>query len=144
MVLIALAVSVADALTKAWARHALATHAVHVLGPLSLRLSYNAGASFSVDQSGPFVVSLVTALVALGVVVVGLRAAPGASTWGFGLLLGGGVANVLDRLAATPHRVTDFIALSSFSVFNGADVAITAGFIVLLVRALRGGRLLVR
>jgi hypothetical protein len=38
------------------------------------------------------------------------------------------VANVLDRLAATPHEVTDFIALGSFPVFNAADVSITAGF----------------
>jgi signal peptidase II len=59
-------------------------------------------------------------------------------------LLGGGLANVVDRVVASPHRVTDFIAVGSFPVFNLADVAVTAGFIVLLVAALRGGKLLVR
>jgi lipoprotein signal peptidase len=54
------------------------------------------------------------------------------------------LANVIDRLAAHPHQVTDFIALGSFPVFDLADVAITAGFVVLLVCVLRGERLLVR
>ena len=57
-------------------------------------------------------------------------------------MLGGGVANIVDRLSANPHQVTDFIALGSFPVFNLADVAITAGFITLLVAALSGERLL--
>jgi signal peptidase II len=63
---------------------------------------------------------------------------------GFGLLLGGGLANVVDRLVASPHRVTDFIAVSSFPVFNLADVAITLGFVILMVAALRGEPLLAR
>jgi lipoprotein signal peptidase len=40
--------------------------------------------------------------------------------------------------------VTDFIAVSSFPVFNLADVSITLGFIVLMVVALRGEQLLGR
>jgi signal peptidase II len=139
---ITLAVTAIDALTKVWARHALAKHAVHVGGAIWLRLTYNAGVSFSFNQSGPFLTSVVTVLVALVVLVVGLNAHRGVPAIGFGLLLGGGVANVVDRLAATPHRVTDFIAVSSFPVFNLADVSITAGFITLLVAALSGEKLL--
>jgi len=60
------------------------------------------------------------------------------------LLIGGGVANVIDRLAASPHEVTDFIAVGSFPVFNAADAAITLGFIVLMVAAISGERLLAR
>jgi signal peptidase II len=56
--------------------------------------------------------------------------------------LGGGVANVVDRLSAHPRQVTDFIAVSSFPVFNLADVSITAGFITLLVAAIQGEKLL--
>ena len=139
---ITLAVTAIDAFTKVWARHALAKHAVHVGGAIWLRLTYNAGVSFSFNQSGPFLTSVVTVLVALVVLVVGLNAHRGVPAIGFGLLLGGGVANVVDRLAATPHRVTDFIAVSSFPVFNLADVSITAGFITLLVAALSGEKLL--
>jgi signal peptidase II len=115
-----------------------------VVGFVWWRLQYNAGVSFSIDRSGPLVATIVTVLVALAVVAVGVRARHGAPTLGFGLLIGGGLANVIDRLAATPHRVTDFVAVSSFPVFNLADVAITAGFVVLLGAALRGDKLVAR
>jgi signal peptidase II len=144
VIVVALVVSAVDAITKAWARHALATHAVHVGGAIWLRLQYNSGISFSINQSGPLVTTVLTVIVALVVVAVGLRAARGAPAVGFGLLLGGGVANVIDRLAANPHQVTDYIALGSFPVFNLADAAITAGFLVLIVAALRGEKMMAR
>ncbi|HVA71199.1 MAG TPA: signal peptidase II [Acidimicrobiales bacterium] len=144
VIAVALVVTVLDSLTKVWARRALATHAVHVVGFVWWRLQYNAGVSFSIDRSGPLVATIATVLVALAVVAVGVRARRGAPALGFGLLIGGGLANVIDRLAATPHRVTDFIAVSSFPVFNLADAAITVGFVVLLVAALRGDKLVAR
>jgi signal peptidase II len=144
VIVVALVVTALDALTKAWARHALADHPVHVAGAIWLRLRYNAGVSFSVNSSGRFVTTVVTVAVALVVVVVGVRARPGAPAIGFGLLIGGGLANVVDRLAATPHEVTDFVALASLPVFNLADASITAGFIVLVVVALRGEALTAR
>lgn len=142
--LTALAVAVLDAVTKAWARHSLSGHPHHVLGPLWLRLQYNTGISFSLNSSGPLVTTVATVAIAVGVVLVGLNARRGLPTAGFGLLIGGGVANVVDRLAASPHEVTDFIAVSSLPVFNLADVAITAGFVLLILAALRGDRLVGR
>lgn len=142
VIVIALVVTAIDALSKVWARHALAAHAIHVGGTIWLRLQYNSGISFSFNQSRTLVTTIATVIVAVVVVVVGLRARRGLSATGFGLLIGGGVANIVDRLSATPHRVTDFVALGSFPVFNLADVAITAGFITLLVAALTGERLL--
>lgn len=144
VVALAALVTALDAATKAWARHALAHRSLHVLGPVWLRLRFNSGVSFSVASSGPLVVTVVTALVAVAVVAVGLRARRGWPTVGFGLLLGGGVANLVDRLAATPHVVTDFVAVGAFPVFNLADACITVGFAVLLVVALTGGRLVAR
>jgi signal peptidase II len=144
VVAVALGVTIGDALTKYWARHALAHHARHVVGPLWLRLTYNSGISFSINSSGPLVTTIATLVIAVVVVLVGLNANAGLAAVGFGLLIGGGVANVIDRLAANPHQVTDFIAVSSFPVFNVADVAITVGFVVLIVAALRGDRLLGR
>ena len=143
VVIVTLVVSAADAATKAWARHAL-HHPMHVAGLVWLRLQYNSGISFSINNAGPVMTTVATIAVATIVVAVGLNAAPGAPAVGFGLLIGGGVANVLDRLAASPHQVTDFVALGSFPVFNLADVAITAGFITLVVAALSGERLLGR
>jgi signal peptidase II len=142
VIVIALVVTAIDALSKVWVRHALATHAVHVGGAIWLRLQYNSGISFSFNASRSLLTTIVTVIVAVVVVAVGLRARRGLPTIGFGLLLGGGVANIIDRLTASPHQVTDFIALGSFPVFNLADVAITAGFIALLVAALTGEKLL--
>lgn len=144
VVVLSLLVTAVDAASKAWARSSLATHAVHVVGFVWLRLQFNSGISFSINQSGPLFTTVATVVVALAVIVIGLRAQPGLPGAGFGLLLGGGLANVIDRLAAHPHQVTDFIALGSFPVFNLADVAITAGFVVLVACAFRGERLLVR
>ena len=47
-----------------------------------------------------------------------------------GLLLGGAVGNVLDRVRA--GSVTDFIKLPAWPAFNVADVAITFGVLALL------------
>ncbi len=144
VVVVAVGVTAIDAVAKYWARHALAHHAVHVGGAVWLRLRYNSGISFSLNSSGPLVTSIVTVAVALVVVAVGLNAASGTPAVGFGLLIGGGLANVVDRLSASPHQVTDFVALGSFPVFNTADVAITAGFITLVVASLSGEKLLAR
>lgn len=141
---VALVVIALDAVTKAWARHTLVTRSIHLIGGAWLRLQYNAGISFSINQSGPLVTTIITAVIVLAVVVVGLRANAGAPAVGFGLLLGGGVANLVDRLSTVSHRVTDFVSLGSFPVFNLADTSITIGFIVLFVAALRGERLLKR
>lgn len=142
VITVTLVVTAIDAVTKAWARRSLALHAVHLGGAVWLRLQFNSGISFSINRAGPLVTTVLTVLIAIAVVVVGLMAQRGVPAGGFGLLLGGGVANVIDRVSANPHRVTDFIALGSFPVFNLADVAITVGFLTLLVAALRGERLL--
>jgi signal peptidase II len=144
VIAVALAVTVVDAATKFWARHTLAGHPEHLAGVFWFRLQYNSGVSFSINSSGPLVTTIATVAVAVIVVLVGINANHGALAIGFGLLLGGGLANVIDRLAASPHQVTDFIAVSTFPVFNVADMAITVGFVVLMVAALRGERLLAR
>lgn len=140
----ALGVTVADTLSKWWARHALATKAHHLLGPLWLRLTYNSGISFSLNSSGPVVTTLFTLAIVLIVMFVAAQAARGLATIGFGLLLGGGVSNEIDRLVRVPHQVTDFISVGWFPVFNLADAAVTVGFVVLLVALLRGSTLVER
>lgn len=144
VLVLTLVVTALDALTKWWARHHLSGHAVHVVGPWWWRLQYNEGISFSLNRSGPLATTVGTLVVAAIVLLVAVRAAPGLPTYGFGLLLGGGVGNVVDRLAAQPHRVTDFVAVGAFPVFNLADSAITVGFVLLLVAVVRGERLVAR
>jgi signal peptidase II len=144
VIVVALVVTAIDAATKAWARHDLAHHSVQVVGFIWLRLEYNSGISFSINSSGPIVTTVITLVITVLVLLVGVNANKGLPTIGFGLLIGGGVANVIDRLAANPHQVTDFIAVSTFPVFNVADIAITLGFIALMIAAVRGERLMAR
>jgi signal peptidase II len=54
------------------------------------------------------------------------------------LLAGGAASNLFDRL--TQGHVTDFLQISRFPVFNVADMAITAGVILLLITLLNGER----
>ena len=132
-----------DASTKWWARQQLAGGVSHVVGPLWLRLTFNSGVSFSISRDSPTVSLVVAMVVAVGLLTMALRAQPGVATWGLGLLLGGGLANVGDRLLASPPRVTDFIAVGRFPVFNMADVAVSVGFLLLLLLVLRGKRMVV-
>jgi len=140
----ALSVALVDTLSKWWARHALSTHDVHVGGPLWLRLTYNSGISFSLNRSSPVASAIVALAIVLAVLFVALRATPGLATIGFGLLLGGGASNEVDRLVRVPHRVTDFISVGWFPVFNLADAAVTVGFVILAVAMMRGSALVQR
>ena len=73
VIAVALAVTVVDAATKFWARHALSRHPDHVVGFVWLRLQYNSGISFSINNSGPLVTTIVTVIVAVVVVLVGVQ-----------------------------------------------------------------------
>jgi signal peptidase II len=59
------------------------------------------------------------------------------SILGWGLLLGGTVGNLIDRLFAS--RVTDFIdfTLINFPVFNIADISINIGAFIIILLSLK-------
>ncbi len=113
------------------------------LGPvLTLEVSRNSGAAFSFAQGA----TVVFTLVAVAVVVVIIRTASRlrSSAWALtlGLLLGGAVGNLLDRLLRAPGpgrgAVVDFIHVPHFAVFNAADSAITVGAVLAVLLSLRG------
>lgn len=131
-----------DAATKAWARSTLAGSPRHLVGPLWLRLSANSGVSFSIGQHWPLVAGILEGVALLAVAVAALFVRPGAPAAGFGLLVGGGAANLIERLVSSAHEVTDFVSVGSFPTFNLADASVTVGFLLLLVVVLRGHRLL--
>ena len=54
---------------------------------------------------------------------------------GYGLILGGGIANIVDR--ALDGTVTDFFQIGSFPIFNVADSFVTIGVGILLLETLR-------
>jgi signal peptidase II len=135
---VAAAVVLADQSTKTWALH----HAVyrrHVIGPAYLWLTYNSGTAFSLGQGiGPIVEAVVVVLV-VSLLVVSRRLSRSASvpaSIGMGLLLGGALSNLADRLfrhlPGHPGSVVDFVqAVSWWPVFNLADASIVTGVILL-------------
>jgi signal peptidase II len=109
---------------------------VDVLGPLGLTLTHNRGVAFGLAGGAGAPLILIT-LVALGVVVYLFAhdpARPG--MWvATGLLAGGAIGNLVDRVRA--DAVTDFVDLPPWPPFNFADVAITAGVVLLVFLYLR-------
>jgi signal peptidase II len=144
IVAVAAVVVAADQATKSWAMHRLSDgRTVHLLWTLRLALTFNSGAAFGLGRGvTPVLVALAIALV---VVLLSLgrtasrRASPG-SMVAMGLLLGGAMGNLADRLFR--HHggaVIDFIDLRWWPVFNLADASIVCGsFLLVLAGARRG------
>jgi signal peptidase II len=139
--LTAAAVVAVDQLTKSLAEADLRDHPVHLLGPLSLRLTYNSGAAFSLGQGLSSVIVVIGAVVVVMLVVAGRRVQMRSSAVAVGLLLGGAVGNLSDRLFRANHgAVIDFIATRYWPTFNVADACIVVGAGLLVWSARRGGR----
>ena len=124
-----------DQLTKQLALDRLADGPVHVIdGVLSWNLSYNSGGAFGLLQGFPEFF-LVATIVVAGLILIWARSIEGtAHVLPLGLVLGGGLGNVFDRVVRdTGDRVVDFIDLHVWPVFNIADSAIVAGVLALLI-----------
>jgi len=146
-VLIAIAVFVlaADALTKALVVvHLRPGEPVHVLGNvLMLNLLRNSGAAFSVGTGN----TIVFTAIAVVVVVYIVRTARNLRSLGWaitlGLLLGGALGNLADRIFRAPGLfrgdVVDWIEVTRYwPVFNVADSAIVCGGILTVLLAMFG------
>jgi signal peptidase II len=144
VVLTAVVVLVADAVSKAIVVAKLSDHApvtviAHVL---TLTVTRNAGAAFSIGGGA----TVLFTVVALGVVGVIVRTARSLASRGWavalGLLLGGALGNLADRVFRSPGpfrgHVVDWLELPHWPVFNIADSAIVAGGILAVLLAVRG------
>lgn len=123
-----------DQLTKSLAERDLANGPVHLVGSLSLTLTYNRGAAFSVAQglTGWLIVIGIVLVVVLLLASRRLPSYPAAVA--VGLMLGGATGNLSDRLFRGNHgAVVDFVASRYWPTFNLADVAIVSGAILLIV-----------
>ncbi len=123
-----------DQVTKTLAVDHLSSGPVHLIGPLSLELAFNSGVAFSLGTGD----TLPIILVAIGLIVVVfwfLRGAPSNTiATGLGLVLGGAVGNLADRLFRGRHgAVVDFIHLGFWPTFNVADSSIVCGCVVLVI-----------
>ena len=143
---IAAAVVGADQASKSWALHHSVVP-VHVVGSLRLAVTFNSGTAFGLGQNSTAVIVagvVLLVVVLLVVVLLGLgrrasRTAGWAATAAMGLLLGGALGNLADRVFRHQHgAVIDFIDLRWWPVFNLADASITVGAALLVFIGFRG------
>lgn len=131
------AVLVADQLSKAWVARALGPEPGAVVQPLLgdwLNLVYgrNTGIAFGLLQDLPGLFTVTSILITAGAVYAYAAHLPNRSPWvqtGVGLLLGGAIGNIVDRLRF--GYVVDFVQVGWFPLFNVADSAISIGVAIL-------------
>lgn len=137
---IAAATLLLDQGTKIWALHALAYgRRIEVLGEfLSFRLLFNPGAAFGLGYGNTWLLTIIVVAIIAAMVRFVPRIRSVGWAWAFGLMLGGALGNLIDRLFRAPGfghgHVIDFIAYWNWFVGNVADIAIVvaAALIVLL------------
>jgi signal peptidase II len=142
--LTALSVLAVDVISKALVvAHLSDRGPVHLVGHvLELTVTRNGGAAFSVGTGS----TIVFTAVAVAVVVVIARTARRLTSRGWaislGLLLGGALGNLSDRVFRSPGvfrgHVVDWIALPHWPVFNLADSAIVVGGVLAVLLSARG------
>jgi signal peptidase II len=95
---------------------------------------YNSGAAFGMFQQGGGVFAALAVIVVIAIIYYFPRVEP--KDWALrlamGMQLAGALGNLIDRLILE-GKVTDFISVGTFPVFNVADSSISVGVAVLLV-----------
>jgi signal peptidase II len=112
----------------------------HIWGPLGLSMTFNSGFAFSLFSGRAVAVTVLLCIgvIVLAVVVAQVKTVPLAI--GAGLVLGGAIGNLSERIAGGHGgRVPDFVTLDYWPTFNLADACVTVGVIVLIVTLLFGG-----
>jgi signal peptidase II len=144
MIWIAAATVAADQATKWWAVARLRQGAPIVLLPnfLELRFQVNTGAAFSMFEGHTGWLALFSALISVGLLTWGwlLPARERGLRLPFGLILGGAVGNLIDRVWL--RHVIDFIVAHwhqyYWPTFNVADSAVCIGMAWLILASFRG------
>ncbi|WP_262405987.1 signal peptidase II [Protaetiibacter sp. SSC-01] len=117
---------------------------IEVIGQLlQFHFVRNSGAAFSLASGFTWILSIVAVGVIVAIIVLAKRIKSAAWAWMLGLLLGGALGNVTDRLFREPSfgqgHVIDFIRVWGFpAIFNIADIAISTAMGLFLLLTLRG------
>lgn len=143
---VALVVVIADQVSKAWIV-ANVDRPIEVIGDLvRLIIVRNDGGIFGLFGNSATILGIASTAVIALIVVYQWRegvAGPWLLTVGLGLLLGGAVGNLIDRLRF--GYVVDFVDMgtgsSRFYTYNVADASISTALLILLLLALLGSRL---
>jgi len=140
--LVAAIIVLFDQMSKAWALRDLADgRIIDVIWTMQFNLTYNRGMAFSRGTGiGPIIG--VIGLVVVVLLLLSLRRADNALTRvATGLIIGGAVGNILDRLFRGSGwmrgAVIDFIDFQWWPVFNVADMAIMIGAATMMVAMIK-------
>ena len=140
--LISAVIVLLDQVSKAWALRDLADgRIIHVIWTMQFNLTFNRGMAFSRGTGiGPIIG--VIGLVVVVLLLLSLRRADNTLTRvATGLIIGGAVGNILDRLFRGSGwmrgAVVDFIDFQWWPVFNIADMAIMIGAATMMVAMLK-------
>lgn len=133
-----------DQITKTWAERTLSGEApIDLIDELlRLRLVYNPGAAFSIGTGLTWLFTVIIVIVVL--VIIRTAARLGSWSWAvaLGLLLGGAIGNLVDRLFRQPGfpegHVVDFIDYNGWFVGNVADIAIVVAVSLIVILSFRG------
>ncbi|WP_255768453.1 signal peptidase II [Pseudarthrobacter sulfonivorans] len=133
-----------DQLTKMWVTTSMVEgERIPVLPPLlHWYFIRNSGAAFSIGENVTWIFSLIMAGVSIAILFQVRKL--GSKWWALalGLLLGGALGNLTDRLFREPSfgmgHVVDFIQLPNFAIFNIADSAVVSAVSIICILTLRG------
>ena len=127
-------VLVLDQITKAIIRSELDPRESHeITSWFSISRVANEGIAFGLFPGRQAAISVLTvlALSAIAIALAGLVSRNPTVAIGAGLLVGGSLGNLIDRLSH--GAVTDFIDLARWPAFNVADCGITIGAVLIVV-----------
>ncbi|GEE03318.1 hypothetical protein nbrc107696_37640 [Gordonia spumicola] len=145
LALVAVTVYLLDLLTKVLVVAFLTPYEpVRVIGDVvTFTLIRNSGAAFSMATGYTWVLTFVALAVVLGIVRYASKLVSTGWVIGLGLVLGGAIGNLTDRMFRSPGplrgHVVDFIKVGDWwPTFNVADSAVVCGAILLVVLTLLG------
>ena len=133
-----------DQLTKWWVVSTMTEgDIIPVLPPLlHWHFIRNSGAAFSIGQDYTWVFTIVMVLVSGAIIFYARKVRSAWWSVALGLLLGGALGNLTDRLFREPSfgvgHVVDFIAFPNFAIFNIADSAVVGGVILWCILTFMG------
>jgi signal peptidase II len=137
-------VYLADQLTKRWVSANLEPGQPRdLLGSvLRLHLIHNSGAAFNIATGATWVLTLIASAVVVFILFTARRLGSRGWALALGLLLGGSLGNLTDRMLRAPGpgrgEVVDFLQLPNFPVFNIGDSAIVTAACLIGLLAFRG------
>jgi signal peptidase II len=102
----------------------------------------NPGAAFGMGEAFTIIFTCIAATVIVVIVRLARKLYSGPWAVALGLLLGGALGNLTDRIFRSPGvfegAVVDFIAPAHFAVFNLADSAIVCGGVLIVLLSFKG------